>query len=158
MKRTRDIRKDRIRKQWKGASLTVVFGGALFLTGCDRPSDSVYGSVSQCILQSNLSGDQCRAAFNQAVTDAQGSGKRYYNRQDCLRENPDNDCPYYSGSSGSHYYAYPHYFGYNRSTGTGSAYFAKPGSKDFRSSSGKPFIRTRGGFGSTIRSHASFGG
>ncbi|ASU03517.1 DUF1190 domain containing protein [Erwinia phage vB_EamM_RisingSun] len=178
MKRTKNINRARFRKKLVVTHASLFYGGilgaALFLTGCDDTTTRTeylnrpYTDAVDCYKHSDLSYDDCVRGQKQAVEEAMAT-KRFSSREECLRDNPNNDCQ--QNGSGSHatYYPYPHYYGYNTATGTGQAFYQGRSSNSFSSSQGKSFnaktssvprtyTTTRGGFGSSFgsSSHSSF--
>lgn len=172
MKRTKNINKARFRKKF-GVTHSSLFysgmlGAALFLTGCDDTTtttqylDRPYTDAVDCYKHSDLSYDTCVRAERQAVEEA-AKRKNFSSKEECLRDNPNNDCQQTGSGSHAVYYPYPHYYGYNAATGTGQAFYQGRSSNSFSSSQGKSFnaktstvprtyTTTRGGFGSSFGS------
>jgi len=190
MKRTKYINKDKFRKKWVFYRHPLIFSGilsaGLFLTGCDDANDvdfdnteytdttikqyldRPFTSAIDCYSNSDLTYDQCKNLKEQSINEAANNSKAYKNKADCEKEYPNTDCDIaQQGTSSAHYYPYPHYFGYNSSSGMGRAFYPQnTGSSGFRSLSGETFKAkvasiprtrtiTRGGFGSSASSHSS---
>lgn len=176
MKRTKNINKAHFRKKLVVYRISLLFAGllgaSLFLTGCDDTTttqtylDRPYTDKYDCYKNSDLSLDACTKAENQAVEDAKNN-RRFNSAEDCLKDNPENDCRTHSSGGHSYFYSYPHYYGYNSATGTGQAFYqGRTGGNHFTSSKGGSFSPktssvprtttvTRGGFGSSMSSHSS---
>lgn len=175
MKRTRNIRRARFRKR-----LMLVTGMALtpmLLMGCDQtPATRPFSSISQCQQQYQYTAAQCRQIYAQAVDQAKVSGPQYRTQQDCVNDNRNDpkaqqQCQYTRHGSSSHFFYVPRYYSY--SPGSYAQPFYRGHGNSFRSAKGTPFTPssggyrpvsrptsstiTRGGFGRSASSHASFG-
>lgn len=181
MKRTKVMNYERFRKvrkfQYKPLMATGMVVVTLMLAGCDRKtySETPYNSVADCSQRGSFNSDQCRRLQQESYRDAQNQGRHYKSREECLRDDPQNDCQVAGSNSHYFYYNQPRYFSYNNQSGHAAALYRAPLNKGFMKSNGTPYIaratspvapRTkttvRGGFGNSVSrsfsSSHSFGG
>lgn len=182
MKRTKKMNYDRFRKvrkfKYKPAIATGLVGAVLLLSGCDGKSfsESPYNTVNDCYQRGSFSKEQCQRLQQESYRDAQNNGRRFKSRDECLRDDPQNNCQSYSSGGHFFYYNQPRYFSYSNETGHANALYRAPMNKGFTKSNGTPYVAratsprvattkttTRGGFGSSVgrsfsSSSHSFGG
>jgi len=184
MKRTKVMNYDRFRKvrkfHYKPLIATGMVSVMLLLSGCDGKgySETPYNTVNDCYQRGSFSKEQCNRLQQESYRDAQNNGRRFKSREDCLRDDPQNNCQSYSSGGHFFYYSQPRYFSYSNETGHANALYRAPMNKGFTKSNGTPYIArstssrvtpattkttTRGGFGGSVArsfssSSHSFGG
>lgn len=89
MKRTRHIDLGRMRKvAGRGFSMRpLAFGVAAALAGCAQKEEvKVVASVEDCSANTSLDEQQCEAAYQRALAEAERTGPKYANREQCESE------------------------------------------------------------------------
>lgn len=95
LKRTREVSLPRMRKSWRPfaqTSISVAVFSAL-LSGCgDKEEAVIYQKVDDCISDNPDLADQCRAAYEYALQEAQRTGPKYSTQAECTQEFGYNSC------------------------------------------------------------------
>ena len=100
-KRTSHINLANMRKSFavKPLALGVT---AIFLSACgDQQDATVYLNPEECTQSNPDAAEQCEAAYQQAVQEAERTGPKYNTQRDCEAEFGYNQCNYVQNSSGS---------------------------------------------------------
>lgn len=101
-KRTAQINLSSMRKGFvpKPLALSVA---TIFLAACadDRQEAVVYKNAQDCISQNPSHVEQCQTAYQQSLEEAERTGPKYANMQDCEGEFGSNQCRYVERPSGS---------------------------------------------------------
>ncbi|ELR65945.1 hypothetical protein C942_00571 [Photobacterium marinum] len=95
MKRSKKVVLPSMRKNWRTfsvAPISVAFAGA-FLTGCsDKHEGTIYHSLNDCIDDNPNYSQECRAAYQFALTEAERTAPKYQREYDCEAEFGNNTC------------------------------------------------------------------
>lgn len=101
-KRSSRINLDRMRKGFAPKPLALGVA-AVFLSACadNRQEAMVYTSVDDCVDNNPEALQQCTAAYEQALIEAERTAPKYRTRNDCENEFGSNQCQYIERDSGS---------------------------------------------------------
>lgn len=96
MKRSKQVVLASMRKNWRPftvAPATVAFAGAV-LSGCSDSSQeaTIYQSLDDCIDDNPNYSQECRAAYQFAVEEAERTAPKYRTEYDCIAEFGNNAC------------------------------------------------------------------
>lgn len=128
MKRTKNIRHDRFRKNhqfWRYTAIAVVVAGSFALGGCDSYTDesvSVYKNVQECLQNNPNDKGQCNSDYLLAQKKSADTAPKYSSRNDCNEEFGDDRCQVQHTSSGGMMW-YPIMSGFTNSS---SSYASQP--------------------------------
>ncbi|NAW63723.1 DUF1190 family protein [Photobacterium halotolerans] len=96
MKRTKDVNLSGMRKQWRPFAIAPVTAAitAGLLTGCSDPQEDavIYHTVNDCKDDNPGYSEQCEAAYQNALQEAERTAPKYKNLQDCTTEFGMNSC------------------------------------------------------------------
>lgn len=101
IKRSRSINLAAMRKSFsvKPIALGVT---AIFLSACgDKQEATIYTQPEDCINDNPEFAQQCKAAYEQAIAEAERTGPKYNSQRDCEYEFGSNQCHAVNNSSGS---------------------------------------------------------
>lgn len=102
-KRSKSINLSRMRKQFALKPLAIGVAG-MFLTACggDRQDSVIYTSLDECIDDNPASAaDICRAAYQEALEEANRTGPKFSTESDCEYEFGPNQCRTVNTNTGS---------------------------------------------------------
>lgn len=101
-KRSEKIDLSRMRKHFMPKPLALGIA-SVFLTACadDRQEAAVYTSIQDCVDNNPEFGQQCEAAYQDALREAERTGPKYGSQRDCEYEFGSNQCRYVETGSGS---------------------------------------------------------
>ena len=102
LKRSAHINLSRMRKGFSVKPLALGVG-AVLLSACSQNTEkaTVYTGVDDCVNKNPEQAETCKAAYQQAVDEAQRTGPKYASRQVCEEEFGPNQCNYQRSDSGS---------------------------------------------------------
>ncbi len=90
MKKTKQVRLDRMRKNWRpfafnSLSLAIV---SSLIAGCGDSTEeaTIYRQVGDCISDNPEFADQCEAAYQNAVQEAERTAPKYQSEAECVQE------------------------------------------------------------------------
>lgn len=97
MKRTKNIRHAAFRKGWQARHLTPValaVTAVFMLAGCEQSDETVslYQNADDCAKANPDQSGQCKAAYNNALKEAERTAPKYASREDCVAEFGENQC------------------------------------------------------------------
>ena len=177
-KRSRSINLQRMRKAhpefaMKPIALAVATAG---LVGCgpNNREAYVYANVEECINAQPSYGEQCKAAYQQALEKSEREGNRYSRKEQCELEYGEGNCERRGSYFGPMMAAYMFSPLYHRayaplytSTSRSSAYYGKwttAGGDSYSKQTANNKVvlskrtKSRGGFGSTTAAKSRWGG
>ena len=101
-KRSSRINLQKMRKSFSPKPLAVGIAG-IFLSACadDRQTANIYTSIQDCIDDNPDFSQQCQAAYEDALKEAERTGPKYGSQRDCEHEFGPNQCRYVESGSGS---------------------------------------------------------
>lgn len=125
-KRSQSINLNRMRKSFAVNPLALaVTAVTLSACGDNRQEAIVYTNLDDCQDANPEYHEQCIAAYQQALAEAQRTGPKYNNQRDCEHEFGNNQCHRVESSSGSFFM--PFMAGYMLSNlFSGSRYYSQP--------------------------------
>ncbi|MFQ3197045.1 MAG: hypothetical protein ACI8R9_000491 [Paraglaciecola sp.] len=102
LKRSAHINLSRMRKGFSVKPLALGVA-AVLLSACGQNTEkaTVYTGVDDCVNQNPEQAETCKAAYQEAVEEAQRTGPKYASRQICEEEFGPNQCNYQRSNSGS---------------------------------------------------------
>ncbi len=91
IKRTKNIKKDSFRKNWRIYRLkpiTLAIGTAFMFSGCEQNDETVslYTNAEDCIKKNPSQSEQCSLAYKNALQNAVKTSPKYETREDCISE------------------------------------------------------------------------
>lgn len=97
MKRTKTIKHAAFRKSWRARHLTPValaVSAVFMLAGCEKSDETVkmYQNADDCSQANPGQSEQCKAAYSNALKEAQRTAPKYVTREDCVAEFGEGQC------------------------------------------------------------------
>lgn len=100
-KRSKSINLASMRKSFSVKPIALGIA-AIFLSACgDEQEASVYTNVDDCTGANPEFAEQCQAAYEDALREAERTGPKYNSQRDCESEFGNNQCNYVQRESGS---------------------------------------------------------